>query len=78
MSNDRNTGAAPTFRARRRPYSSGDSVRSSAHGITSIPISRGASHSWSSYVDPRIPAMIERSGSITPSSTARRNGVPWK
>jgi len=33
---------------------------------------------WAAYKLPRIPASRLRAGSISPSSSARLNGVPWK
>ena len=75
------TSMAPSEPSRERtraPYASGLSSTSSGPGITSNPSSRGTSRSAGSYSGPRIPASSEREGSSSPSSTARRNGVPWK
>jgi hypothetical protein len=46
--------------------------------MISNPQPRGSSRSDGAYSGPRMPTSVERSGAISPSSSARRNGVPWK
>ena len=69
---------APTRARTRSAYSAGLTGAPARCQVSiSMPSVACIARSSGPYSEPRIPACSERAGSIRPSSSARRNSVPW-